>query len=99
MANVKFVERDPSADVLVVTNLWPDGDSPVYGIFVQRQIESLRAAGLRCDVLYIRGWRSVWAYPAAALRLALSTVMWRRRYRLVHVHSGEAALAARFHLG
>jgi glycosyltransferase involved in cell wall biosynthesis len=99
MRRVEFVERDPGADVLIVTNLWPDADWPVYGIFVRRQVESLRAAGLRCDVLYIRGWRSAWAYPEAALRMAVSTVTWRHRYRVVHVHSGEAALAARFHLG
>jgi glycosyltransferase involved in cell wall biosynthesis len=99
MRGVEFVERDPDADVLIVTNLWPDRDWPVYGIFVRRQVESLRAGGMRCDVLYIRGWCSTWAYPQAAVRMAISTITWRRRYRLVHVHSGEAALAARFHLG
>jgi glycosyltransferase involved in cell wall biosynthesis len=98
---VAFVQRDPGATVLVVTNMWPEPDQgrPVYGIFVQRQTESLRAAGVRCDVLYIRGYRSFLAYPLAALRFALSSVTWRRRYRLLHVHAGEAALAARFHLG
>jgi glycosyltransferase involved in cell wall biosynthesis len=54
---------------------------------------------VRCDVLYIRGYRSFFAYPLAVLRFALSSLTWRRRYRLVHVHAGEAALAARFHIG
>jgi glycosyltransferase involved in cell wall biosynthesis len=98
-APLEFVVRDPDADVLVVTNMWPDEERPVYAIFVKRQVESLRAAGVRCDVLYLRGYRSALAYPLAALRFAAATVSWRRRYRLVHVHAGETALAARFLLG
>lgn len=96
---LQFVERDPGAEVLVVTNMWPDDERPVYGIFVRRQVESLRARGMRCDVLYIRGYRSPLAYPLAAGLFALSPLLWRRRYRLVHVHAGEAALAARFRVG
>src|SRR5262249_27394359 len=79
--------------------MWPEPERPVYGIFVQRQTESLRAAGVRCDVLYVRGYSSFPAYPGAVLKFALSTLTWRRRYRLVHVHAGETALAARFHVG
>lgn len=96
---LEFVERDPGADVLVVTNMWPEPDRPVYGIFVQRQVESLRREGVRCDVLYLRGFASRGAYPAAALRFLRATFTWRGRYRLVHVHAGETALAARFLLG
>jgi glycosyltransferase involved in cell wall biosynthesis len=95
-----FVHRDQHAEVLVVTNVWPEPpERPVYGIFVQRQVESLRAAGVRCDVLYLRGHASALAYPLAAARFVVSTIGWRGRYRLVHVHAGEAALAARFHAG
>jgi teichuronic acid biosynthesis glycosyltransferase TuaC len=96
---VSFVQRDPDATVLVVTNMWPEPDRPVYGIFVRRQVESLPTAGVRCDVLYLRGYVSTLAYPLAALWFALSSLVWRRRYRIVHVHAGEAALAARFHVG
>jgi teichuronic acid biosynthesis glycosyltransferase TuaC len=96
---LEFVHRDEGADVLVITNMWPDDERPVYGIFVQRQVESLRARGLRCDVLYLRGYTSGLAYPRAALQLLTASIAWRRRYRLVHVHAGETALAARFFLG
>jgi glycosyltransferase involved in cell wall biosynthesis len=96
---IEFVERDPHADVLVVTNMWPDAGRPVYGIFVRRQVESMRAHGVRCDVLYLRGYLSSLAYPLAALRFLWASVRWRKRYRLVHVHAGEAALAARFYVG
>ena len=97
--SLHLVLSDPGADVLVITNMWPDEERPVYGIFVQRQVESLRAAGIRCDVLYLRGYRSLFAYPLAALQLAGATFRWRDRYRLVHVHAGETSLAARFLLG
>src|SRR5215216_2273275 len=94
-----YVQRDPGADVLVVTNMWPEPARPVYGIFVKRQVDSLRAAGVRCDVLYLRGYASPLAYPTAALLFGLGTLRWRRRYRLVHVHAGETSLAARFFVG
>ena len=87
---------DTRADVLVITNMWPNEDRPDYGIFVKRQVDSLIEAGLRCDVLFIRGYRSPLAYPLAAARLAWLNL--RRRYALVHGHGGETALAARFYM-
>ena len=99
MKLVEFVHRDPGAELLVVTNMWPEPQRPVYGIFVRRQVESLRAAGLRCDVLYLRGWASPRAYLSGALRLALGSVTWRGRYRLVHAHAAESGFAARCHIG
>jgi teichuronic acid biosynthesis glycosyltransferase TuaC len=94
-----YVWRDPEADVLVVTNMWPEPERPVYGIFVKRQIDSLRAAGLKCDVLYLRGYVSPVAYPVAAAAFAWRSIRWRNRYRLVHVHAGETSLAARLFVG
>jgi glycosyltransferase involved in cell wall biosynthesis len=90
---------DPDADVLVITNMWPDAEKPVYGIHVQRQVRSLIEAGVRCDVVHVRGYDSALAYPLAALRLALWNVTRRGRYRLVHVHAGETTLPARFLIG
>ncbi len=96
---VDVIERQPSAQVLVVTNMWPDEERSVYGIFVKRQVDSMRARGIRCDVVYIRGHLSSRAYPIAVLRFLAASLAWRRRYRLVHVHAGETALAARFFVG
>jgi glycosyltransferase involved in cell wall biosynthesis len=79
--------------------MWPDENRPVYGIFVKRQVESVQAFGTRCDVLYLRGYASALAYPLAALRFLWASLGWRGRYRLVHVHAGETALAARFFIG
>jgi teichuronic acid biosynthesis glycosyltransferase TuaC len=89
---------DPDARVLMVTNMWPrDGDAR-YGIFVKRQVDSLIKEGLRCDVLFIRGYRSPLAYVLAALTLFAWNWLPGRRYALVHCHGGETALAARFYL-
>jgi glycosyltransferase involved in cell wall biosynthesis len=99
MKRVELVEREPGAEVLVITNMWPEPERPVYGIFVQRQVQSLRSAGLRCDVLYIRGFTSLRAYAEAAVRLAISSVRWRGRYRVLHAHAAETAFAVRCHIG
>ena len=88
---------DPAPDVLVITNMWPDEEKPYYGIFVKRQVDSLRDAGVQCEVLYVRGYRSSVAYAKAAL-----VMLWRNvhgpRYRLVHSHGGETAISARCYL-
>ena len=88
---------DPDARVLVVTNMWPTEEKPTYGIFVKRQVDSLIEAGLRCDVLFIHGYRSRLAYLLGALKLLAWNWMPGRRYELVHGHGGEIALAARFY--
>ena len=90
--------EDPQAELLVITNAWPHPSDPPGGIFVKRQVDSLIAGGVRCDVLFLRGYRSLWTYPAAALELLLANVTPKKRYRLVHCHGGEAALAARCYL-
>jgi len=91
---VSFEVRDPDPSVLVVTNLWPHEEDPAYGIFVKRQVDSLRKRGLRVDVLFARGYASPAAYAAAALKLARLSRAGRPGYDLVHVHGGETVLAA-----
>lgn len=91
--------RRPESSVLIVTNMWPDTERPVYGIFVKRQVDSLIRAGVDCDVVYVRGYRSPLAYLWGMCWFALSSVRLRGRYRVIHAHAGETALVARFHLG
>jgi teichuronic acid biosynthesis glycosyltransferase TuaC len=91
---VTLEHEDPAAQVLVVTNGWPHEDNDSYCIFIKRQIDSLVERGLRCDVLFVRGYRSPLAYAAAALRVLSWSRRGKRRYLLVHAHSGEAALVA-----
>jgi teichuronic acid biosynthesis glycosyltransferase TuaC len=96
---VTFEHEDPNAEVLIVTSGWPNEDIETYCVFIKRQMDSLIQLGLRCDVLFVRGYRSPLAYPLAAFRLAWWSIAPRRRYRLVHAHGGEAALAATFYRG
>jgi teichuronic acid biosynthesis glycosyltransferase TuaC len=79
----------------MITNMWPHEEHPGYGIFVFRQVESLRALGIDCEVIFVEGSRTRWAYVRASLgmlRLNFSS----RRPQLVHAHGGETALVARW---
>src|SRR4051812_42689242 len=103
---LSWERRDSDARVLQVTNMWPveedaQGSSRSlgsrYGIFVTRQVDSLGEEGVRCDVLFVRGFESSLSYAFAAVFLLVSGLL-GRRYRLVHAHGGETALSARFYL-
>lgn len=93
---MQYVQRDPTPSLLVITNMWPEPDRPVYGIFIKQQVEALRAAGVRCDVLYLRGYLGKAVYAMAVPRFIVMSWKVRRRYSIVHVHAGETALIARF---
>jgi teichuronic acid biosynthesis glycosyltransferase TuaC len=81
----------------MVTNMWPHESNPGYGIFVRRQIESLQSLGLKCDVLFIEGYRTRWEYARAALHML--RLNWSKtRPLLVHGHGGETAVAVRWYV-
>ena len=92
-ALVTFEVRDPDPQVLVVTNAWPHPSDPAYGVFTERQISSLRRAGVRVDVLFVRGYRSKKAYAAAAAALRRLSGRGYPAYQLVHAHGGETSLS------
>lgn len=80
--------------ILAVTNMWPVPGAPQFGIFVERQVAALRAAGVDVDVLFVNGRRNKRAYARgfAELRARIR----RRSYDLVHatyVFSGVIARA------
>jgi glycosyltransferase involved in cell wall biosynthesis len=76
----------------VVTNVWPHPGEPRYGIFAKRQVDSVTAAVVPCDVWFVRGFESPLAYAVAALRLLRESLRRRPRYRLVHGHGGETLI-------
>ena len=80
--------------MLIVTNMWPHEENPVYGVFVSRQVESLRRLGLDCRVIFVKGHETRWAYLRVALRL-LRLNFSSDHPRLVHAHGGETAPVAR----
>jgi teichuronic acid biosynthesis glycosyltransferase TuaC len=98
-AKIVTLERQNSdPHLLIVTNLWPHEENERYGIFVQRQVDSLVRAGLRCDVLMIHGHKSRLAYPLAALKLLWWSMRSSSVYPVVHAHGGEVVPFARAYL-
>ena len=94
---VTLEHSDPDADVLMLSNNWPHPGEPRYGIFAKRQVDSLVSAGLRCDVLFVRGFESPLAYAVAALKLLRLSIARRPKYRLVHAHSGALKAGVAFY--
>lgn len=82
----------PELKTLWVTNMWPDEVRPYYGNYICSQGESLWAAGLDVDVLYIRGLLTQRAYfttlPEVRRRVS------DPRYRVIHAHYGHTAAVA-----
>jgi teichuronic acid biosynthesis glycosyltransferase TuaC len=85
-------EGPPELKTLWFTNMWPDEVRPYYGNYICTQGESLWAAGLDVDVLYLRGLLTQRAYFSTlpAVRRHISDP----RYRLIHVHYGHTAAMA-----
>jgi len=96
---VTWERTDPDARVLMITNAWPHRERPVHGTFVQHTVDGLEAKGIRCDVLFIRGYRGWHAYVLGCAVMALLPFTSDGKYRLVHSHGGETALVARFFRG
>ncbi|MCX7045781.1 MAG: glycosyltransferase [Candidatus Sumerlaeota bacterium] len=78
--------------ILVITNMYPRSDAPWYGIFVQEQVEALRAAGLGVDVQVIEGWKGPFEYWSSATPIAAQLA--EKSYSLVHAHHGYAGWVA-----
>ena len=97
MAMRVIAPEAPAPDVLMLTNMWPHDENPAYGIFIFRQIQSVRALDVDCDVIFVEGYRARSRYLREALRMLLLNFS-RRRPRLVHAHGGETALVARWYV-
>jgi glycosyltransferase involved in cell wall biosynthesis len=89
--------RGSRAALLTITNLWPHDENPAYGPFVKRSVDGLDALGVVGDVLFIRGYKGLRAYAAAAV--FVGALRATKRYALVHAHGGETALVARLYTG
>jgi len=76
----------------MLTSEWPTREAPSAGLFVARQVDFLRQAGVAVDVIHFRGARNasnyVRAWRIVHRRLAGA------RYDLVHAQWGQSALLA-----
>lgn len=79
--------------VLIVTNMWPGERHEYFGVFVQRQVESLRAVApdWTFDVFTLGGYRGRKDYLAAVPRLRRQLT---RGYDVVHAHYGFSGATA-----
>lgn len=77
--------------VLCIAHAWPEGPS-VAGIFVKRQVDSLRRSGCEVDVSVVGGAKGVnWVADVRSLRERIH----ERGYDVVHAqYGGKTALAA-----
>jgi glycosyltransferase involved in cell wall biosynthesis len=77
--------------VLLVTNMYPDAARPAFGAFVRAQVESLRAAGVEVEVLFLDGQRSRLEYARGRARVRRAA---EEPFDLVHAHYGLSGWAA-----
>ena len=75
--------------ILVVTNIYPNNEKPVWGTFVKEQVESIRqmlSDDSELDVFFINGRRSKFEYLKALFILPL--FIKKHKYDIVHAHYG-----------
>ncbi len=80
--------------VLVVTNMYPTAAQPYFGIFVARQVEAVRRAGVDVVLEAIAGERGESDYLLARRRIA--RLVRSERPDVIHCHYGYTPLAAAF---
>ena len=78
--------------VVVLTNMYPTDERPVFGIFVQEQVEDLRALGVDVEVLFFDGRASRRNYLRAVR--AVRRIVREQRPDLVHAHYGLTGAVA-----
>ena len=78
--------------IFVVTNMYPSSASPRAGIFVQREVDQLRARGHEVEVYVVEGIRHASAYFTSIQRARAV----ERSFQpdVVHVHFGLTLIAA-----
>jgi len=92
---MRGTKRDADLSVLVVTNMYPSPANPALGTFVQDQVESIRALGVRMDVLFVNGPRGKIHYLLGVFRYLWWMLRRGHQYDLVHAHYVFSGLISR----
>ena len=79
--------------ILVVTNMYPDDNAPVYGIFVEEQVKAIKAADptISMDVFFINGATEGKLAYLKSINRVLDHIE-SGCYDIVHVHYGLSGL-------
>lgn len=81
--------------ILHVTNNYPTETSPIYGIFVKEQIESIQELGIECDVFFINGReKGKIEYIRSSFRLR--KLLQKEQYDVIHCHHSFSFLSLLF---
>jgi glycosyltransferase involved in cell wall biosynthesis len=82
--------------ILTVTNMYPTEQSPQFGIFVQEQVNSVKALGHDVDVFFINGREGRLRHKAYALGFPrLWKVLAEQKYDVIHAHYVFSGIVAR----
>src|SRR5690349_10858011 len=79
--------------VLFITSQYPTPERPAYAPFVEREVRSLRHAGVEVDVLAYDGGWSPGKYWRAVREMYRR--MNNQKYDLIHAYFGQCGLVAR----
>lgn len=78
--------------VLHITANYPTQQHPVFGIFVKEQVESLRNAGLECDVFFSNGKEQGGIKEHLASVNKVRKLIRENKYDVIHCHHSISAL-------
>lgn len=79
--------------ILVVTNMYPDDNAPVYGIFVEEQVKAIKAADptMNIDIFFINGAKEGKLTYLKSINRILDRIE-SGSYDIVHVHYGLSGI-------
>ena len=80
--------------ILVVTNMYPTPEKPIFGVFVARQMAGVEKLGHTVQVEFIRGDRSMGPYARGMRRVRSLTR--KGAFDIVHAHYGLSGFVAAF---
>lgn len=78
--------------VLIVTSAWPNAGHPESGVFVKREVDSLRKAGIDAEVFFYRGGMNPFNYIKA--RMKILKLLAENHFDIIHTQFGQCGFLA-----
>jgi len=77
--------------VLHITNNYPTGNLPIFGIFVKEQIDSLVDSGIETELFFING-REKGSFEYVKSIFKIARILDKKKYEIIHCHHSFSAL-------